>query len=331
MNDSGPDHYTVPPTDPNATGCFFHSQAIVESPRVGARTRVWAFAHVLPGAVIGEDCNICDHVFVENDVRIGNRVTVKCGVQIWDGIELDDDVFVGPNATFTNDRFPRSRQWQDALPRTVVRRGASIGANATILPGLTIGRGAMVGAGAVVIHDVPNHAVVVGNPARIVSYVEADRAPLHVVSPGRIEPREGLLETGVAGVRIHLLPSFADLRGSLTVGEHPAGMPFRPERFFVVSRVPSREVRGEHAHRSLHQFLVCLCGQCSVVVDDGIRREEVLLDRTTVGLHVPPMVWATQYRFSSDAVLLVLASAPYDATEYIRDYEEYLRLVSGSR
>src|SRR3954452_13388596 len=154
---------------------FAHDDARVESDTVGDRTRVWAFAHVLPGATIGEDCNICDGVFVEGDVRVGHRVTVKPGVQLYAGVTLEDDVFVGPNATFTNDLYPRSRQWLDEHPRIVVRRGASIGANATILPGIEIGTGAMVGAGAVVTRSVPPHAVVVGNPARITGY-DADRA-----------------------------------------------------------------------------------------------------------------------------------------------------------
>src|SRR5215212_7722157 len=145
---------------------FIHPNALVESPAIGPRTRVWAFAHILPQARIGSDCNICDGVFVENDVVVGDRVTLKCGVQLWDGVTLEDDVFVGPNATFTNNPFPRSRAWLAEHPRTVVRRGASIGANATLLPGITIGEHAMVGAGAVVTKDVPPHAVVVGNPAR---------------------------------------------------------------------------------------------------------------------------------------------------------------------
>src|SRR5215475_12587861 len=124
---------------------FAHEQALVESERIGKNTRIWAFAHVLPGAVIGEDCNLCDHTFVENDVVIGNRVTVKCGVQLWDGTTLEDDVFIGPNATFTNDGFPRSKKPPPAFGRIVIRKGASIGANATILPDVTIGQCAMVG------------------------------------------------------------------------------------------------------------------------------------------------------------------------------------------
>ena len=121
-------------------GFFKHETAIVETSSVGAGTRIWAYAHVLPGAVIGAYCNICDQTFIENDVHIGDRVTIKCGVQVWDGITLEDDVFVGPNATFSNDPFPRSRHHPDRYARTLVKRGASIGANATILPGLTIGR-----------------------------------------------------------------------------------------------------------------------------------------------------------------------------------------------
>lgn len=150
---------------------FKHDNALVESEDVGKGTRIWAFSHVLPGAKIGDDCNICDHVFIENDVVIGDRVTIKCGVQIWDGLRIADDVFIGPNATFTNDLAPRSRQDFELLT-TTVEQGASIGANSTILPGVTIGSGAMVGAGAVVTKDVPEKAVVIGNPAKIIRYEE---------------------------------------------------------------------------------------------------------------------------------------------------------------
>lgn len=152
---------------------FQHAQSIVESTKIGKATRIWAFTHILPGAEIGEDCNICDHVFIENDVKIGNRVTVKCGVQLWDGIVVEDDVFIGPNATFTNDLFPRSKQYPEKYEKTLVRKGASVGANSTILAGIVIGSNAMVGAGAVVTHDVPPGAIVVGNPAMVVRYVGA--------------------------------------------------------------------------------------------------------------------------------------------------------------
>jgi len=153
---------------------FIHPDARCESDSIGAGTRIWAFAHVLPGARIGADCNICDGVFVEGEAIIGDRVTVKNGVQVWDGIHLGDDVFVGPNATFTNDPFPRSRSYDHDVPVTVVEDGASIGGNATILPGRRIGKKAMVGAGAVVTKDVPDFAIVVGNPARVVGAVDPE-------------------------------------------------------------------------------------------------------------------------------------------------------------
>jgi UDP-2-acetamido-3-amino-2,3-dideoxy-glucuronate N-acetyltransferase len=151
---------------------FIHALADVHSQSIGARTRVWQFVIILPGAKIGSECNICSHCFIENDVTIGDRVTVKSGVQLWDGLRLGDDIFIGPNVTFTNDRFPRSKKAPKQFLQTIVEAGASIGANATILPGVTIGRQAMVGAGAVVTRSVPPKAIVVGNPAKIVGYVE---------------------------------------------------------------------------------------------------------------------------------------------------------------
>jgi acetyltransferase-like isoleucine patch superfamily enzyme len=153
---------------------FKHNSALVESESIGANSRVWAFAHILPGARIGSECNICDHVFIENDVVVGDRVTVKCGVQLWDGLRVEDDVFIGPNATFTNDIFPRSKQYPKDFLKTILRKGCSIGANATVLCGIEIGEFAMVGAGAVVTKSVPPRAIVYGNPAIIHGYVEEE-------------------------------------------------------------------------------------------------------------------------------------------------------------
>jgi UDP-2-acetamido-3-amino-2,3-dideoxy-glucuronate N-acetyltransferase len=305
---------------------FIHERALCESDTVGDRTRVWAFAHILPGAVIGEDCNICDGVFVEGDVVVGDRVTVKCGVQLWDGVTLEDDVFVGPNATFTNDMFPRSRQHPDAYARTVVQRGASIGANATILPGVTIGASAMVGAGSVVTRDVPPYAIVVGNPARIRGYADTPSAP-PIPAAGHDPAAPGSTASRVRGVELHRLTRAVDLRGSLVVGEEGAGLPFVPKRFFSVYDVPSAEVRGAHAHKECAQFLVCLSGSVTAIVDDGDSREEFVLDSPDVGLLVPPMVWGTQYNYTADAVLLVLASHAYSADDYIRSYDEFLAAV----
>lgn len=152
---------------PDSPKCFVHRSSDVASRSIGANTKIWQFCVVLPGARIGQSCNICSHVFIENDVVVGNRVTIKSGVQLWDGLELGDDVFVGPNVTFTNDRFPRSGNRDFVKLKTRVCKGASIGGGATILPGVTIGEAALVGAGSVVVSDVPPHAIVYGNPARV--------------------------------------------------------------------------------------------------------------------------------------------------------------------
>jgi carbonic anhydrase/acetyltransferase-like protein (isoleucine patch superfamily)/dTDP-4-dehydrorhamnose 3,5-epimerase-like enzyme len=280
---------------------------------------------VLPGARIGADCNICDHVFVENDVVIGDRVTVKCGVQLWDGLRVADDVFIGPNATFSNDKYPRSKQYQREILQTHIGRGASIGGGAVVLPGIRIGSEAMVGAGSVVTQDVPARAIVSGNPARIVGYVDTLRSGGREAAPVLVEPAVAV--SVVDGVKVHRLMRAVDIRGSLTAGEFSGDIPFVPRRYFLVFDVPGKDVRGEHAHRECQQFLVCARGSVSVVVDDGTLSEEIVLDRPDVGLYVPPMVWAVQYKYSADALLLVFASHPYDRDDYIRDYEEFRAAV----
>lgn len=146
---------------------FIHPLADVQSKNIGEDTKVWQFCVVLPNAIIGNNCNINAQVLIENDVIIGNNVTVKSGVQIWDGTRVEDNVFIGPSATFTNDLLPRSKEYPEAFSGITIKKGASIGANATILPGVTIGERAIVGAGAVVTKDVPDYAVVVGNPAKV--------------------------------------------------------------------------------------------------------------------------------------------------------------------
>lgn len=152
---------------------FAHPQALVETDTIGEGTRVWAFAHVMNGATIGKNCNIGDHAFVESNVTIGDGVTIKNGVAIWDGVSLADNVFVGPNAVFTNDLNPRAevKKTREQFAPTMVLEGASIGANATIVCGVTIGRYAFIGAGTVVIRDVPDHAMVVGNPGRQIGFM----------------------------------------------------------------------------------------------------------------------------------------------------------------
>ena len=304
---------------------FIHERASCDSRKIVDGTRIWANAHVLAEAELGSDCNVCDGVFIENDVTIGDRVTIKCGVQLWDGIRLMDDVFVGPNATFTNDKFPRSKQYPEKFDHTLVEKGASIGANATILPGIRIGLDAMVGAGAVVTKDVPAKAIVVGNPARIVGYTGASRPSR--IRPADVEDKVYPKNLGVGCTQLWKLNEFEDMRGSLIAVEYSGDLPFKPLRTFFVHNVPSEDVRGEHAHRECEQFLVCLRGSVNVVVDDGSCNREVCLDQPGLGLYMPAMTWGIQYKFSQDAMLMVYASHPYNVDEYIRDYAQFVAEV----
>lgn len=304
---------------------MIHETAICESKKIGIGTNIWAFSHVLFGAVIGEDCNICDHVFIEHDVIIGNRVTIKSGVQLWDGLRVADDVFIGPNATFTNDKTPRSKQRPQSFLVTKVEIGASIGANATILPGITIGRFAIVGAGAVVTHNVPPYATVVGNPARISGYVGLSQK---VVSRGAALSFQTEIKNFVAKATLITLTQAVDMRGSLAAMEFTSQCPFTPQRVFFVYGVASTQVRGEHAHIECHQFLIAVAGSVMVTVDDGKDRSSIVLDSPKIGLYIPPLTWGSQYQFSQDAVLAVLASHQYNEADYIRDYDIFRKVAN---
>lgn len=307
-----------------------HPSAEVHTERIGAGSTIWQSVVILQGAALGKDVNVNAHCFVEGDVVIGDRVTVKSGVYLWNGVRLEDDVFVGPNVTFTNDKFPRSKNYTAVPLQTRIESGASIGGGAVLLPGIVVGRGAMVGAGAVVTKSVPPYAIVMGSPARITGYVEnatlakQDRRSPPPVRPG---PTPSVERLGVGEVTLHRLKFVPDMRGSLSVGEFERDVPFVVKRYFLVFDVPSEKTRGEHAHRRCHQFLICVKGSCAVVADDGVARAEVLLDAPSLGLHLPPMTWGIQYKYSADAVLLVFTSDYYDAGDYIREYAEFTALV----
>ena len=302
-----------------------HPLSDVQSNNIGDNTIIWQFTVVLEKAIIGVNCNICAQVFIENDVIIGDNVTIKNGVQLWDGITIGNNVFIGPNVTFTNDLYPRSKQHPDEYLKTTVSEGASIGANATILPGVKIGKNAMVGAGAVVTHDVPPNAIVLGNPAFIKGYANTEiRKAEEIHQPNS----SSVIQSRIKGVEYKILPVISDLRGSLSFAEINQHLAFIPNRYFLVYDVPSQDVRGEHAHKKLSQFLVCVKGSCTVMLDDGQKREEYSLNEPGQALLIPPMVWGVQYKYSSDAVLLVLASDVYKESDYIRDYAQFLNFCS---
>jgi UDP-2-acetamido-3-amino-2,3-dideoxy-glucuronate N-acetyltransferase len=314
---------------------FIHPDALCESCNVGDGTRVWAFAHILPGAIIGRDCNICDHVFIENDVVLGERVTVKCGVQLWDGLRVEDDVFIGPNATFTNDKYPRSKQAMQSVPRTVLEAGASIGANATILPGVRVGTKCMVGAGAVVTKDVPPRTIVMGNPARISGSCEkinlpADQTVRYSSGEGIVKKRDGKVMS-IEQCRIINLPRITDPRGNLTFVEGENHIPFPIRRVYYLYDVPGGETRGGHAHRQLEQFIIAASGSFDVVLDDGVEKKRFFLNRSYYGLYVPRMMWRELENFSSGSVCLVMASERYSESDYYRDYQEFLEAVRAHR
>lgn len=311
---------------------YVHPLADIQSKSIGEGTRIWQFCVIFEKATIGSNCNICANVLIENDVIIGDNVTVKSGVQLWDGVRIEDNVFIGPNATFTNDLMPRSRIYPDHYLRTVIKAGASIGANATILPGVTVAEGAMIGAGAVVTRSIPPNAIAVGNPARIVGYTNTEvdkRDQVHSANETSKSPCADA--TSVKGVTVYKFPIIPDARGCLTVGEFDKQIPFVPKRYFMVLDVPSKEIRGEHAHRECHQFLICARGSCAVLADDGENRTEILLDSPSKGVYLPPMVWGVQYKYSKDALLLVFASHHYDPTDYIRDYAQFTTAVKAAK
>jgi len=305
-----------------------HSTAILESDSIGAGSRIEAFSRVMHGAVVGAHSVIGEHVVVETDVHIGRHVHVGQGVRLCNGARVEDDVRIGANVAFAGDASPDRQREATQAVQTLLKRGAVVGPNSTIHQGVTIGARAQVTAGAVVYKDVPSNAIVAGNPARITGYVDTVNAKIDARERrDPVDADKPLPALLTAGSRLVRLPRIVDLRGALSFGEIGAHLPFVPKRFFAIYDVAAREVRGEHAHRELQQFLVCLKGSCVVVLDDGRARDDVALETPQIGLYIPPLVWGIQYLYSSDAVMLVLASDVYSASDYIRNYDEFLALV----
>jgi UDP-2-acetamido-3-amino-2,3-dideoxy-glucuronate N-acetyltransferase len=255
--------------------------------------------------------------FVASEVNIPDNIEIMHGVYISEGVQLAQGCRIGPNVVF------------EQGGGIIVERDVYIGANATIMPGITLASRCVVRAGSVVLRSVPPRAIVEGNPANIVGYVDT-KINLAKKSKNNRKTNSNSINTiGVDGVILQDMPVVPDLRGYLTVGEFEKHIPFVPKRYFIVYGVPTREVRGEHAHLSCHQFLICINGNCTVIADDGFNRVEVCLDSPHRGLYLPPLTWGIQYKYSADAILLVFASHHYDPSDYLRDYDEFLKYINN--
>jgi len=274
------------------------------------------------GALVAGSATLGDFVVVYPGAEVGENCRVLGFTQLWSGVRLDDGAELGPGVTLEAPEVSGASQ----NASIVIGAQARVGAGALICRGVRVGQGAVVAPGAVVAQDVPPYAVVSGAPARITDYVQkASEAPLMAWHQRANFPEQpSVVALGMSGVTLHRFKFLQDPRGDLSVGEFAKEIPFLPKRYFLVMNVPSDKTRGEHAHRECHQFLVCVKGSCAGVVDDGEQRCEVLLDSPDLGVYLPPMTWGIQYKYSSDAVLMVFASDYYEAGDYIRDYDEFV-------
>jgi hypothetical protein len=245
--------------------------------------------------------------------------TILPGAYIEAGVTLGQRITVGANSVVLAGEQASTRIEDDVW----------IGANCTIYGDVIIGARARIDHGSVVTTSVPPKAVVMGNPAKIVGYVDT---PIydHGITQIRVSNTTSIA-SAVKGVALYTLKYVPDMRGALSVGEFHRDIPFAPKRYFLVLGVPTAETRGEHAHIACHQFLIAVTGSVAVVADDGTNRQEFILDRPHTGLYLPPLTWGIQYRYSSDAVLLVFASDYYEPDDYIRDYKQFVDFVRAHR
>jgi dTDP-4-dehydrorhamnose 3,5-epimerase-like enzyme len=262
--------------------------------------------------------------YVSPLARVGAGCRISHGAVLGPSVVAERDVSIGPNVVFIEPESPA-----DGVAAQVAE-GVRIGANSVIHAGILLGSGAIVRPGSVVTRTVPPGAIVEGNPAAITGYVGTAGGLEPAARVVNADGGNAVQSTPVRGVTLHRFPVIPDLRGSLTVGEFERQVPFTPQRFFMVYGVPSRESRGEHAHKACHEFLICVRGSCSVMADDGEQRIETLLDAPHKGVYLPPMTWRVHYRYSPDGLLLVFASHHYDASDYIRSYEQFVQQVQAA-
>lgn len=284
--------------------------------------------NIHPSSRIDENVSVDAKARIGPNCHLQGDITIEAGAVLKGGITLIGDIMVGRNSILEPGvciTSPKPGQPQES---TTVRVGheVHVGAGTVLLSGVSIGHHAWIEPGTVVLRNIPSHAIVGGNPATISGYMDEPtyqgRMASNVVP---LPDTPSVYSCQVQGVTVHQFARIRDLRGDLAVGEFERNVPFLPKRYFIVYDVPSAETRGEHAHKRCHQFLICVAGSVSVVVDDGTRREEVLLDRPNIGLFIPAGIWGIQYKYSGNGTLLVFASEYYDANDYIRNYDEFLK------
>ena len=256
---------------------------------------------------------------MSNQDFIDSSAIIMPGAYIGLDVIIEDKVTIGPNAVILGKDDNNA-----TTAAAAIRASAVIGANATVLAGVIVGIRALVKPGSVVTRSVPPLAIVEGNPAIITGYVST---AMSIAENQGKDKKESTKYSKVNNVTLSNLTLVSDLRGNLSVGEFEKNIPFKPNRYFLVFDVPTAETRGEHAHKVCKQFLVCIKGSCNVVADDGVNREEFVLDSPAKGLYLPPMIWGIQYHYSHDACLLVFASEYYDSADYIRDYDQFIAAV----
>ena len=277
---------------------------------------------------IGDGVIVAKGAYVGPNCYLEGGISVESGAILKGGITLVGDIRVGRDSIIESGVCIAAPLPSRILESTVVTVGHNVhvGAGSVLLSGVTIGHHAWIEPGTVIMRNIPSYAIVGGNPAAISGYIGNSTCngeiALKVMPPSDIT---GVYKSLVQGVTVHNFARISDLRGDLSIGEFERNVPFKPKRFFIVYDVPSAETRGEHVHMKCHQFLICVAGAVSVVVDDGENREEVLLDRPNVGLLIPAGIWGIQYKYSSNGTLLVFASEYYDASDYIRNYDEFLK------
>ncbi len=300
-----------------------HPDARCEADSVGEGARIGAMAVVRSGSRIESRAEIGAHATIAEGVIVGSDAIVEEGARVGRGVEIGDGARIGANAVI------EARDSDGTAAVTIIEGGAEIGSGAIVTAGTRVGFDSVVKPRSVVRGDVPPRAVVHGDPAAIVGYVDELRAAASVIEADAAAGQKEIIEVGVGGCQLWPLESYRDLRGSLVPLEFDDGLPFAPRRLFYVFGAPGKEVRGEHAHKACAQFLIAINGSLAVVVDDGANVVEVRLNRPDVGLFLAPRTWGTQYKFSPDALLAVMASHPYDADDYIRSFSEFQQFIAG--